>query len=114
MITRPALELIGFWALPALLQILELWNDVNPEYIVLAFIPVLNFLLTPVAIASIASRTIRSRGRCFWGHSFSLRRDSEAELWKDGRMPLRISMGGYDEYKCTKCFRRRTVKWSAF
>jgi hypothetical protein len=47
-------------------------------------------------------------------HNYEVEYDSEAEKWKNGRMPMRISVGGFTRYKCTKCGRCYTEEWSVF
>ena len=40
--------------------------------------------------------------------------DSEEEKWKDGRHPMRISVGGYTTYCCQKCGKTWNKTWKAF
>lgn len=47
-------------------------------------------------------------------HNYKVEWDSEEEKWKNGRMPLRVSVGGMTMYKCTKCAATHYESWSAF
>jgi hypothetical protein len=76
--------------------------------------PGLGQLLALFAIYWIIIRVLESRGQCFLGHDYHATYDSEQELWKNGRMPLRISIGGYTKYSCSKCGKRTSTRWSAF
>lgn len=39
---------------------------------------------------------------------------SNEELFKDGRMPLRLPMGGIRKYTCKTCGKEKSESWSAF
>lgn len=77
-------------------------------------IPFLNIIFAVICAVFIVKRTHQSGFSCFWGHKFKVKYDSEAEKWKNGRRPLRISMGGSTSYECSECGEERYEKWSAF
>lgn len=52
---------------------------------------------------------------CFLGlHDSREVYDTEKEKWKNGRRPLRISMGGFTSYKCSRCGKKWSKTWDAF
>ena len=82
--------------------------------IFVGIIPGLNMILAPVVLFFLVKRAVDSKFKCWLSHDYKLQYDSEAEKWKNGRRPMRISVGGFTTYKCTKCDGEYSEKWSAF
>jgi hypothetical protein len=89
-------------------------SEEGPIVVLGSFIPVIGYLIGVVSLCLIVQRTVKSKGKCFLGHDLKTTYDSEAEKWKDGRRPMRISVGGYTKYQCTCCRDEQTRSWSAF
>lgn len=104
-----------FYVLPlATMIILTIGEADFGDSVPYAFIPVLNILFAVICIWFFFVRVFQSKGKCTLGHSYVQTYDSESEKWKDGRMPMRISAGGYTKYCCSKCKKETTTSWSAF
>lgn len=86
----------------------KIWN------FIISLVPGIGFLCGACSLFAIVKRTTYSKGKCFLGHKMNHTYSSEAEKWKDGRMPLRLSVGGRDRYTCKHCSYEETVRWSAF
>lgn len=82
--------------------------------ILFSFIPFLGSLVAVFTLVAYFGTIISSKGKCYGGHKFIHTFDSEAEKWKNGRMLMRISVGGYDKYQCSRCQKEITKSWSAF
>ena len=81
---------------------------------IVALIPGIGFLASFWFISTIWKRTVHSKGKCFLGHQFTRTYSSEANKWKNGRMPMRLSVGGTVRYTCEHCAYEESVRWSAF
>lgn len=117
---EPLIKLALIYFTPIIVTIISFRKD--PELSEMApfmLIPFLNYLLAFAGIYDVIVRTFKSNGKCFLGHNFTLVYDSEAEKWKNGRMPMRVSMGGYEEFQCKSCdckkvFPGKLSNWESF
>lgn len=111
------LEMIALQVLCVLLAVLSIKGDKSedaPLVVFFSIIPVIGYLIGAVSIFVIIQRAWSSKGKCITGHSYVSTYDSEAEKWKNGRMPMRVSMGGIESYKCSHCGDEVTHSWKAF
>lgn len=79
-----------------------------------SLVPGFGFLVGLNSVYKIVQRVSQSKGKCTFGHEMIETYSSEKEKWKNGRMPLRVSIGGYEKYACQKCNCEETVRWKAF
>lgn len=89
-------------------------SEEAPLVIFFSLVPVIGYLIGAISVIVIIQRAWMSKGRCILGHDLQLTYDSEAEKWKNGRMPMRISMGGYTRYQCSCCKTEISHSWKAF
>lgn len=109
------MNIILFYILPII--IVALTNIGEPDFSDIfgySFIPGINILIAGVSIALFFHRIYKSKGKCIVKHKFVMTYDSESEKWKNGRMPLRVSIGGHTDYKCYRCQETKTTSWKAF
>lgn len=103
-----------FYFLPMIVFMVVMAGEADKGAIPYGLIPVFNILFAFISLGTLVHRTFKSGGKCFMGHDFKKTYDSEAEKWKNGRMPARISIGGFEEYCCSNCQTKQTVNWKAF
>lgn len=89
-------------------------SEESPIVIFLSLIPGIGYLIGVLAFAYIIFRMVQSKGKCFLGHTYTETYDSEKAKWKNGNYPMRISVGGYTEYKCDRCCQKVSHSWRAF
>ncbi len=107
-------SLFSVFILPSILITLIYKGDARAEDddFWVQYIPIISLLCLPFAIIYSINRAIKSKGKCILGHSHYVVYDSEVEKWKNGRRPLRISIGGSTKYKCKKCDDKVYNRWS--
>jgi len=84
-------------------------SDENLAFaLILAFIPGIGYLIALAAVAQIIQRGFISKGKCILAHKYK----NVTPVPK--RLPMRVPVGGFDDYECIKCGNKTSVKWSAF
>lgn len=110
-------EMIILQIICVLITILAIKGDKSesaPLAVFFSLFPLIGYLIAGISLITIVARIWQSKGKCSLGHNYVLEYDSEAQKWKNGRMPMRVSVGGYETYCCTKCKGTVTHSWSAF
>ena len=77
--------------------------------VLLAFLPGLGYLVALISIVQIVARIVSSSGKCILGHSYI-----DVTPTPPRGMRMRVAVGGYNKYECSKCKNKTSVKWCAF
>lgn len=71
-----------------------------------SLIPGLGHLMALICVYDIVQRHYRSKGKCTWGHDY-------VDVTPKIDYPY-ARAGGYEDYQCSKCTSKISIKWSVF
>lgn len=102
------ITILIYYVLPMILTIiLHLGEPDEGEVMFGAIIPGLNIIGAGAGLLEIVRRSYKSKGRCIFRHKFEYISDEKEDM-------IMVRRGGFDEYICSRCGEKRSVKWSAF